>query len=834
MRYVINDRSFDAVPKNWPTNSTFDLMHEGDPYSDVFRLNNSGMTKESIQLIISVVTKDIKMDRLLGDDINWNDLLYTTNYLGLGVSVDFIYPLLLTIEDREEWYRTCETRLTHICSESTEEPSKLTPSAYVFGGTGGEANYYTSDDEKIAYYREKPYYPHGSTEDEKKSIYEEGLLEVSINRMRPRESDYDLLGRDAFKYESGLLFQFESELTILEALSHVPRLFVAGGYPLAKFTHGGRKWSDIDIFAYGDNALEHIKEGVRICIEMFDMRKIEANSGENLFPVRTQYSISIPILTKIEHRLPHDVYEPLVVQFILIKSRSKYHILNRFDLDSTCIGFDIGNHSRYYALTRFIRAFETKTNVTDPTRQSPTYIRRLIKYAKRGYNIAVPGFNSDNIRLSSKIMKLLIEDNEKIRNRSIKSMKLIGLEGLVTSALTRRNMAIKERTTISGQHSDYAYVDTSNVESIIISMLPKDFPDVIMINGGNPIRFVPGDVLNEDDKPVHLEVNFMGTKYVTFVPKYPIIKLMNDDPQNGMIGSIHQVTSSFYGEYYGAIMQAKPKMVSRPRRSFRAMSPIRTTSHVVVEEEEKKFIRSRIRVTSPIKPRSRIRATSPVFIEEEEKKFMTSSPTTITSTSPATTRFITTTLNIKPSTSRFRTKLRVISKPRSSPSKSIVRTPPSRSPSKSIVRTPPSKSIVRTPTSRSMASISPGKSIVRTPPSRSPSRKKSSLSRLIVRTPPSKSIVRTPSSRSVVSISPSRKRSSLSRSMVSISPRRRKISLSRSIVTDNRASIVRTTPSDVSSKSMIERRQSAITTSRVISLKSRKRRSKSKLRVISK
>nr|QBK93921.1 MAG: hypothetical protein LCPAC406_02350 [Pithovirus LCPAC406] len=157
----------------------------------------------------------------------------------------------------------------------------------------------------------------------------------------------------------------------MKSLAHIPNLFVAGGYTLARFSNS-RDWSDIDIFAYGDNALEHIKEGVRICIEFSNKREIGPSQTNRFFPVRTQYRISVPIPSETVY-FPYQI-QPIIVEFILIKSRNKYQILNRFNLDASCIGFDIATPNEFYALPRFIRAFETRTNVIDPTRQSPAIL----------------------------------------------------------------------------------------------------------------------------------------------------------------------------------------------------------------------------------------------------------------------------------------------------------------------------------------------------------------------------------------------------------------------------------------------------------------------------
>nr|QBK92441.1 MAG: APC basic domain protein [Pithovirus LCPAC401] len=559
MRFVINDTVFDINPKDLSTGSTLATIYEGDPYANEFRINNSSMSSESIQLVIDVINKDITHHKLLASDINWEDLIHTVNYLNLRVSIDFIYPLFLTIEDRIEWYRTCETRQTHICGYSEDE------SKYVFGGVKEE----------------------------------EELIYVSYDDMKIRDSDYDVIDKSNFREAINTPLSSKNVDIIFEELSLVPNLFVAGGYPLAKFDRKHRGlWSDIDIFAYGDNSLEHIKEGVRICIEIANEKRTDYH-----LPVRTRYSITIPIVLEVDYGR-HE----LLIQFILIKSQNKSQILNRFDIDASCIGFDIGERSKFLVLPRFIRAFETRTNITDPTRQSPTYIKRLAKYAGKGFNIAVPGFELDKIKLSPNIMKQFVEFTAWDRNKGLKNMNLTGLQGLVTSAFAKSNMT-KGRLTTPEEISDYGYVTTHNVLFSVNRLAIGDKPFVL--NKGSPISFVVGDVLNEGSRPFEIEAipqHSFEINIFTYVPKYPIIELIDDDPQNGMIGSIHQVKSSFYGEYYGIVTksQAPIRSVSPPRKSFRSLrAPI-----TISRETQTSPLKRSSKISKPIIRSSRIRSSS--------------------------------------------------------------------------------------------------------------------------------------------------------------------------------------------------------------------------------
>nr|QBK92930.1 MAG: hypothetical protein LCPAC403_00640 [Pithovirus LCPAC403] len=455
-------------------------MHEGDRSEKNLKLSNSGMMDESIQMVIDVISKNVKNEPLDPEKVDWNNLKYTVDYLGVKSSVDFIYPLFLTIHNRVEWYKDCEFR---------------------------------------------------------RSYDNKSLIEVKHDEMKVRDPDYDIIGRNVFRRESLDKQDPEKSQMILEKLSHIPCMFVAGGYALAAFTEFKERWSDIDIFAYGPDAMEHIKESVKICLEM-----IEGNLGVLASwlhpPIRTRYSITIPI-------------GETIIQFILIESRSPSHILSRFDINSSCIGFELSDPTRFYTLPRFIRAFETKTNVIDPTRQSPTYIIRLIKYTRRGFCISVPGFNNDTVRMLPNILKIMLVPD---RKRKIKEMKLTGLQALVASALIKQNASYIV--------SDSDYMSWVNSESVVDSICKfakktKNIEQTKLILGGQPLSFVVSDVLNEGEREFKIryegyytDVQELG--YLTYVPKYPEIELTKDDPQNGMIGSIHQVKTSFYGEYYDA------------------------------------------------------------------------------------------------------------------------------------------------------------------------------------------------------------------------------------------------------------------------------------------
>nr|QBK92848.1 MAG: ankyrin repeat protein [Pithovirus LCPAC401] len=531
-------------PEEWPENSTFKNMYESDKESKCYLLKSKHIDLRSIELIRDVVTKHTEMGMINPDGIDWKKLKLTTEYLGLGVSVDYIYPLFLTQQDRVDWFQSCKSRRTHICRYNPDE--------------------------------------------------EEKIIELVREDLQERKSDYDLIDDSALRFAWKDVRYYEKDaygekcsraLELIDRLNSVSNLFVAGGAALSMF-HGFDKdirWNDIDIFAWGLDSLEHIIQGVRICQKFAKEAKLYSvykhgieyccaykgdtlGNGELHIPMRTKYSITIPVA------LIGTLF--LNVQFILIKSRSPSQILTRIDLDCAAIGFHVNDPKKFYGLKRTVRALETKSNVIDPTRQSQTYIGRLIKYAYRGFQIAIPGLNVNGLFYNPNLIKIIsmkyefkrskalsvsvkdgfdgtkavfismknsAEELRKVNKDDIKelrNMNLTGLKVLLTSIVFQLNAGYEE--------SETGYNDPSSdtVPEIIGNLRSKHGNSI-----GN-IDFVVGDVLNEDPEYFRVKIYKRDDSWIKYTPSNPKIELMDNDSQDGMIGSIHQVKSAFYEQFY--------------------------------------------------------------------------------------------------------------------------------------------------------------------------------------------------------------------------------------------------------------------------------------------
>lgn len=131
---------------------------------------------------------------------------------------------------------------------------------------------------------------------------------------------------------------------------------------------------DIDIFLYG---LKPHEATAKLCQIINSIASVQ---GPELVIVRGQHAVTI---------IPKSVEVPYF-QVILRIYSCPAEVLIGFDLDSCCVAYD-GSH--VWCTPRFHRAVVNRMNLVDPSRQSTSYEHRLMKYAKRGFRVAVPGFD---------------------------------------------------------------------------------------------------------------------------------------------------------------------------------------------------------------------------------------------------------------------------------------------------------------------------------------------------------------------------------------------------------------------------------------------------------
>jgi len=84
------------------------------------------------------------------------------------------------------------------------------------------------------------------------------------------------------------------------------------------------------------------------------------------------------------------------IQFIHRTYRSISEVVHGFDLDSCGIVFD---GDKFWWTKRTKYSHDNTINHFDPSRASPSYIHRLIKYSRRGYRVVIPQVSRENIKL---------------------------------------------------------------------------------------------------------------------------------------------------------------------------------------------------------------------------------------------------------------------------------------------------------------------------------------------------------------------------------------------------------------------------------------------------
>ena len=155
-------------------------------------------------------------------------------------------------------------------------------------------------------------------------------------------------------------------------------VFAAGGSVLSclvdartrkHFSNG-----DIDLFIHGLDPIAATAKLIQI------LNLVAANTGCTDIVV-TPHSVTILGL------VPNPP-----IQVVLRCYSCPAEILAGFDIDCCCVGFD-GRSA--YLTPRSSHSLRTNLNVIDLSRRSTTYESRLLKYAARGFGIAVPGLSQD-------------------------------------------------------------------------------------------------------------------------------------------------------------------------------------------------------------------------------------------------------------------------------------------------------------------------------------------------------------------------------------------------------------------------------------------------------
>lgn len=158
------------------------------------------------------------------------------------------------------------------------------------------------------------------------------------------------------------------------------------------------------------------------------------------------------------------------VQVILRLYQTKAEIISGFDVCSCCLGYD---GKSIYATTRALYALENLVNTVSFDLLSPTYERRLAKYAARGIAVEVPGFdralvNEQRLALDLLTCSALFCDEKSTGVRYRHLAKKSPLDTLLYLEKHLEQYAYADRSRMmvknfAGEISDYAAKGSANV-----------------------------------------------------------------------------------------------------------------------------------------------------------------------------------------------------------------------------------------------------------------------------------------------------------------------------------------------------------------------------------
>ena len=159
-----------------------------------------------------------------------------------------------------------------------------------------------------------------------------------------------------------------------------------------------------------------------------------------LYPFIVRCSRLVSLTSSITDNTFIAQYPYRSVQIVLRLYHSPAEILAGFDIDAPCCAYD---GTRVWANPRAIVAMMRQCNTTDVTRRSPSYEIRLLKYAKRGFEVNVPSLVRVDVDPTVSYISYLwhhIDHHLKIFERSI-----VRVEGLARLLVLERLATFDER-----------------------------------------------------------------------------------------------------------------------------------------------------------------------------------------------------------------------------------------------------------------------------------------------------------------------------------------------------------------------------------------------------
>ena len=223
-------------------------------------------------------------------------------------------------------------------------------------------------------------------------------------------------------------------------------------------------------------------------IDLFIVTRDPVKALEAIFELHNRIQKKVPKfnIVRTSNSVTFELPQPYrKIQIILRLYHSIQHVLMGFDLDCCCLGF---NGKNVLATDRGLRAIKYQYQLVDTTRLSTTYENRLIKYAKRGFLIAI----DRPIDIEKRITTVRQKIETFLRNKQY--INVFGLDLLLAKLLTSffenkdlsKMMCIKKRDyseppisaterrlIVRGRKSDINFVMGENIHKVLLTSVCK-------------------------------------------------------------------------------------------------------------------------------------------------------------------------------------------------------------------------------------------------------------------------------------------------------------------------------------------------------------------------
>ncbi|KAG2387067.1 hypothetical protein C9374_002102 [Naegleria lovaniensis] len=341
------------------------------------------------------------------------------------------------------------------------------------------------------------------------------------------------------------------------------------------YTYSVWSKSDVDLFIYGLSEKE-AEEKINYLFTLFKTnlnghvyRKYFMSTGQGY---NTQLQDDI-LVVRTEHSVTFYFQYPIrPIQIILRIYKSITEVLCGFDCDSVTFGFD---GSQVFCLPRGRRAINTRSNLVDPSRQSKTYEIRLLKYAKRGFRIAIPGY--DETKIKNEILLAGKTAYTPIRRRRYRYYMTQTTPRADVRAMTglARLLVIKQATKFSRNvdkavNGKYLEDEEMNVHDYKQLSLPYNSLTTAAMNYLTTKRVVEFFKEKLDKKP-HFEFALNDVTSVLHASGdnstiSPDVKWITVEPGRQYIGSFHPSTTNFYKDAYTSQLAKKPVVIPKKKK----------------------------------------------------------------------------------------------------------------------------------------------------------------------------------------------------------------------------------------------------------------------------